>query len=67
MNVLEISIILLQVYLVDDFTHPKTSKRSLCYRIVYRHLDRTLTQKEVNQVHKLIEEKATAQFGVIIR
>lgn len=56
-----------QVNLIDDFTHPKTSKRSLCYRIVYRHLKRTLTQIEVNEVHKLIGEQATKQFGITIR
>ncbi|KAI8067166.1 phenylalanyl-tRNA synthetase [Gongronella butleri] len=28
------------VKLIDDFTHPKTNKRSLCYRIMYRSMDR---------------------------
>ncbi|ORX96114.1 phenylalanyl-tRNA synthetase [Basidiobolus meristosporus CBS 931.73] len=28
------------VKLVDDFTHPKTKKQSLCYRINYRSMDR---------------------------
>ncbi|KAI9244980.1 phenylalanyl-tRNA synthetase [Phascolomyces articulosus] len=28
------------VELIDDFTHPKSDKRSLCYRILYRSMDR---------------------------
>lgn len=49
------------------FKHPKTGKSSLCFRIVYRHMERTLTQDEVNGVHKKIEEAATAKLGVKIR
>lgn len=56
-----------QVKLKDKFVHPKTKKHSLCYSIVYRHLERTLTQAEVNKVHKEIEEAATKAFNIVIR
>lgn len=56
-----------QVVLVDEFTHPKTGKKSHCYRIIYRHMERTLLQKEVNEVHKEIENAARLKLGVIIR
>ncbi|KAK5648249.1 hypothetical protein RI129_003141 [Pyrocoelia pectoralis] len=56
-----------QVLLVDQFTHPKSGKKSLCYRIIYRHMERTLTNAEVNEVHQLIECAASDQFGVTIR
>ncbi|CAK1543562.1 unnamed protein product [Leptosia nina] len=56
-----------QVKLKDKFVHPKTKKQSLCYSIVYRHLERTLTQAEVNQIHKEIEKAAVQSFGVVIR
>ncbi|XP_063629357.1 probable phenylalanine--tRNA ligase, mitochondrial [Cydia splendana] len=56
-----------QVKLKDKFVHPKSRKHSLCYSIVYRHLERTLTQAEVNQVHKEIEKAAISAFNVAIR
>ncbi|XP_025414261.1 probable phenylalanine--tRNA ligase, mitochondrial [Sipha flava] len=56
-----------QVKLIDEFQHPKTKNVSHCYRIVYRHLERTLNQEEVNEVHKLIETNATKILGIKIR
>lgn len=56
-----------QVSLVDSFKHPKTAKTSHCYRIIYRHMEKTLTQDEVNQVHKDIERSASEMLGVTIR
>lgn len=56
-----------QVKLVDQFKHPKTGDVSHCYRIIYRHLERTLCQEEVNQIHKLIERNSSQILGVTIR
>ncbi|XP_041376506.1 phenylalanine--tRNA ligase, mitochondrial-like [Gigantopelta aegis] len=56
-----------QVTLVDTFFHPKTQRHSHCYRIVYRHLEKTLTQGEVNEIHKNIEDTAASRLGVEIR
>ena len=55
-----------QVELIDDFTNKK-GRRSHCYRIVYRSCDRTLTQTEVNEIHKLIETTAVNELKVEIR
>ncbi|CAJ0759397.1 2056_t:CDS:2, partial [Entrophospora sp. SA101] len=40
------------VKLVDDFINPKTKKRSLCYRINYRSMDRTCTNEEINDIQE---------------
>eukprot|EP00096_Caligus_rogercresseyi_P005740 TRINITY_DN21737_c0_g1_i2.p1 TRINITY_DN21737_c0_g1~~TRINITY_DN21737_c0_g1_i2.p1 ORF type:complete len:423 (+),score=84.54 TRINITY_DN21737_c0_g1_i2:77-1345(+) len=56
-----------QVRLIDTFCHPKTKKESHCYRIAYRHMERTLTQQEVNEIHELIEEQSSQKLGVTIR
>lgn len=56
-----------QVELTDKFIHPKTGRSSRCYSIVYRHMERTLTQEEVNAVHKKIEEAVTTKLKAEMR
>lgn len=55
------------VKLIDDFTHPKMQRRSLCYRITYRSLERTLTNEEANAMHEDIKSELVARFGVDLR
>ena len=40
------------VELIDDFTHPKTGKRSQCYRMNYRHMDRSLVNAEIDALQQ---------------
>jgi len=40
---------------------------SYAYRITYRSLERTLTNDEVNALHKQLEESTVSQFGATIR
>ena len=56
-----------QVNLSDVYTHQKTNRVSHCYRIVYRHMGRTLTQKEVNAIHFQIAEGVEKQLGGEVR
>lgn len=55
------------VKVVDEFTHPQTGRRSLCYRVNYRSLERTLTNEEVNSFHEKVREALVRELGVELR
>lgn len=56
-----------QIILKDEFTHPKTKKTSHCYGIMYRHMERTLTKREVNKIHAQIGRTVSTKLNVIMR
>uniref|UniRef100_A0A1I8G0V1 Phenylalanine--tRNA ligase, mitochondrial n=1 Tax=Macrostomum lignano TaxID=282301 RepID=A0A1I8G0V1_9PLAT len=56
-----------QVSLIDEFRHPKDGRMSLCYRIVYRSHERTLTSEEARTVHDQIAKSAVTRLAVQIR
>lgn len=55
------------VKLIDEFTHPKTGRKSMCYRINYRSLERTLTNPEANKFHEQVTQALVEKLGVEIR
>ena len=55
------------VRLIDEFTHPKTGRKSMAYRIVYRSLERTLTTEEANQFHETVRQSLVQELGVELR
>lgn len=55
------------VRLTDEFTHPKTRRKSMCYRINYRSLERTLKNEEINKLHMAVTEALVNKLGVEIR
>ncbi|XP_011500279.1 PREDICTED: probable phenylalanine--tRNA ligase, mitochondrial [Ceratosolen solmsi marchali] len=56
-----------QILLIDTYVNPKTKRTSHCYKIVYRHMERVLSQEEVNKIHKQIEITISKQLNVVIR
>ncbi|KAH9875159.1 hypothetical protein J1614_004649 [Plenodomus biglobosus] len=55
------------VRLTDEFVHPKTARRSMCYRINYRSLERTLTNDETNELHERLRALLVQRLGVELR
>jgi phenylalanyl-tRNA synthetase alpha chain len=59
-----------QVELLDKYENVEkfgAEKISYTFRITYRHLERTLTNDEVNAVHAQLEERTEKEFGAEIR
>ncbi|KAI8051338.1 hypothetical protein BDF22DRAFT_693254 [Syncephalis plumigaleata] len=55
------------VKLVDKFTHPKTGRESHCYRIMYRSMDRNVTNEEINAIQERVREHAPQRLQVELR
>lgn len=55
------------VRLVDEFQHPSSGRKSLCYRINYRSLERTLRNREANELHERVKGDLVKKLGVEIR
>ncbi|KAI8968022.1 phenylalanyl-tRNA synthetase [Mycotypha africana] len=55
------------VELIDDFRNPKTGKRSLCYRINYRSMDRNVTNEEINQIQEKVRSAVRSEMNVELR
>lgn len=55
------------VKLIDEFAHPKTGRKSMCYRINYRSLERTLTNEEANDLHDRVRRQLVQSLGVELR
>ncbi|CAH02465.1 phenylalanine--tRNA ligase [Kluyveromyces lactis] len=55
------------VKLIDSFTHPKTGRKSLCYRINYQSMDRNVTNEEVNELQDKVRDTLVKLYGVELR
>jgi phenylalanyl-tRNA synthetase alpha chain len=59
-----------QVELIDEYENAErfgANKKSYAYRITYRSSDRTLTNDEVDALHKQIEAATAKEFGATVR
>lgn len=55
------------VQLVDEYHDPKRSQTSLCFKIVYRAMDRTLTDDFVNELQMELRRRVSDQLLVQLR
>ena len=56
-----------EVKLIDEFTNPKKGKTSHCYRIVYRSMERSLTDEEINAVQDKVRTVLVEDLKVELR
>ena len=56
-----------EVKLVDKFTSPKTGKTSCCYRVVYRSMERSLTDEEINALQAEVRARMVDKLKVELR
>lgn len=58
------------VSLMDKYENDEkfgSNRMSYTYRITYRHLEKTLTNEEVNAVHSQLEDRTEKEFGATVR
>ncbi len=58
------------VQLIDKYENDTkfgADKMSYTYRVTYRHLERTLTNEEVNGIHAKLEERTESEFEAQVR
>jgi phenylalanyl-tRNA synthetase alpha chain len=59
-----------EVALLDEYENEEKfgkGKKSYAYRITYRASDRTLTNDEIDVLHKTLEKKTAEEFGAVVR
>lgn len=59
-----------EMALIDEYENAEkfgVGKKSFAYRIIYRSLDKTLTDDEVNEMHRKLEEKTKEEYDATIR
>ncbi|KAF9582464.1 hypothetical protein BGW38_000178 [Lunasporangiospora selenospora] len=55
------------VEMIDKFTHPKTNRQSVCFRINYRSMDRNVTNNEINEIQEKLRTEVVDRMKVELR
>lgn len=55
------------VSLQDEFVHPKTGRKSQCYRINYQSMDRSLTNAEINKYQDEFRDRLASTYDIELR
>ena len=50
-----------------EFENPKKGLTSNCFRIVYRSMERSLTDDEINTIQTKVREEMVSKLGVELR
>jgi len=56
-----------EVKLIDEFKHPKTQRRSHCYRIIYRSMERNLLNQEIDEMQFKVRDRLVSKLNVELR
>ena len=56
-----------EVKLIDEFKSPSDDKTSQCYRILYRSMDKTFTNDEINLMHGKVRDTVSSHLSVTLR
>ena len=56
-----------EVKLIDEFENPKKGRTSNCFRIIYRSMERSLTDEEINSIQEEVRKRVSAELGVELR
>jgi phenylalanyl-tRNA synthetase alpha chain len=56
-----------EVKLVDEFLNKKTGRTSRCYRVVYRSMERSLTDEEINALQAEVRSRMVSKLQVELR
>jgi len=52
---------------MDEFTHPKTGRKSKMFRVTWRDMSQTLTNEYVNAKHQIVLDRIVDEMGVELR
>ncbi len=56
-----------KVELFDEFYNKKINKKSMAFRINYRHMDRSLTNEEVDEIQIKVRQELVHKLKVELR